>query len=95
MPIRSRYVMATVINPTDYTISLEKSTELGLAIPAERVTPIVDPNRTMKAQDIPEHVQAMINRPSIDDSYIILSLTHTYSMAIYYGDQLLSHTFTN
>ena len=67
-PVRSRYVMATPINPTDHPISLEEGTDLGLAIPAERVTPIVGPNMPSEANDVPEHVEAMIQRSPISDT---------------------------
>ena len=67
-PVKSRFVMATVINPTDSTIVLDKGTDLGLAFPAERVTPISEPSKPTEAQTTPEHVTSMIERTPISTS---------------------------
>ena len=67
-PFNSRYVLGTVVNPTNEEITLQKGTEIGVAFAADKVLPINSSKNPPVVQDLPEHVQDMVNKAPITDA---------------------------
>jgi hypothetical protein len=68
MPDEKGEVIATILNPGEERIVLERDKVLALATPVKRIIEMDEKRRPEKTDELPKHVRSMLDKPNLEEN---------------------------